>query len=409
MTTTITIKEHCRVCSSKMTDVLSLGDIVPVDFIKDGEIVRESAPLTLAECGQCHLVQLRHTCHRDTLFRQYWYLSGLNPSMVASLKDVVDGAVARVDLSQGDVVVDIGANDGTLLSLYPSFVHKIGFDPATNLAEQAAAICDEFYNDYFESASIPTDSAKIITSIAMFYDLDSPRDFILKICKTLRRDGIWVMQMTDLVRMLRANAFDNICHEHLCYYPFGVFKALVEEYGLQVFDVEFNDVNGASIRCYVSWADARPIQPSVSEALLDEDAYLADGAIAKFAAFVESAKQKTVAFIRQEREQGKIFHALGASTKGNTLLQFYGLNNEDIMVAAEVNPDKYGLVMAGSNVPIVPQHQSLACAPDYYLVLPWHFIDFFLRKQAGYLEAGGVLLAPLPHPKLHHHDHATDL
>jgi len=397
----ITTKEHCRVCSGAMTDVLGLGDIVPVDFIKPGEVVRDAAPLVLAECVDCHLVQLRHTCHRDTLYRQYWYLSGLNASMVASLQDIVDGVLSRIDLKVNDIVIDIGANDGTMISMFPDHVLKIGFDPARNLAEKASDACDFFYNDYFETADVDLEPARVITSIAMFYDLDDPEVFVQKIAESLRNDGIWIMQMADLVRMLRANAFDNICHEHLCYYPLGVFVDLVERFGLEVFDVETNDVNGASIRCYVGWKGMHPVQAAVNESLADEARYLADGAIAKFAERVETFKRKTVDFIRSERARGKVFHALGASTKGNTLLQYYGLTNQDIVVAAEVNPDKYGLVMAGSNVPIVVQAESLAAKPDYYMVLPWHFIEFFMRKQAAYLEADGMFLTPLPEPMIH--------
>lgn len=383
-----------------MRNVLHLGDFSPSDFVTEGT-TESRVPLTLAECDGCRLVQLRHTLDRDTLYRNYWYLSGLNPSMVASLRDVVEGVRERVELQLGDTVVDVGANDGTLLTLYSEKLNKIGFDPAVNLAPAALRVCDLFINDYFETSTVEVPKAKAITSIAMFYDLDEPRKFVERVRDVLHLNGVWVVQMTDLVRMLRANAFDNICHEHLCYYSLANFKALVEDYGLEVFDVEFNDVNGGSVRAYVGFQNARKVEPSVAYALMDEAQYLVDDAVHQFGERVKGAKDKVLEFIDQERAAGKRFHALGASTKGNTLLQYFGLTCREIEVAAEVNPSKYGLRTVGSNIPIVSQEESLAARPDYYLVLPWHFIDFFLRKHANYIFDGGVLLTPLPLPKLH--------
>lgn len=386
-----------------MRNVLHLGNFSPSDFVTEGT-TESQVPLTLAECEGCRLVQLRHTLDRDTLYRNYWYLSGLNPSMVASLRDVVEGVRERVELQLGDTVIDVGANDGTLLALYSEKLNKIGFDPAVNLAPAALRVCDLFINDYFETSTVEVPKAKAITSIAMFYDLDEPRRFVERVKDVLHLNGVWVVQMTDLVRMLRANAFDNICHEHLCYYSLANFKALVEDYGLEVFDVEFNDVNGGSVRTYVGFKGAREVQANVAHALVDESQYLTDDALEKFSERVQNAKTKVLKFVTWELQQGRRFHALGASTKGNTLLQYFGLTGREIEVAAEVNPSKYGLRTVGSNIPIVSQEESLAARPDYYLVLPWHFIDFFLRKHANYIFSGGALLTPLPHPKLHRYD-----
>ena len=388
----------CRVCAAPMRDVLSLGNIVPVDFIKPGETVREALPLTLAQCRGCGLVQLRHQFDVDSLFRQYWYRSAVNPTMVAALKDVVTSVMARVLLEANDVVVDIGANDGTLLDLYDESLFKVGVDPALNLAGAASGACDQFINDYFESPAHKIPKAKVITSIAMFYDLNTPRIFVQKIVETLRPDGIWVMQMTDLVRMLQATAVDNICHEHVCYYSLAVFRDLVADHGLEVFDVEFNDVNGASVRCYIANHGAYPVRPSVAQALAEEADYLGDNAILQFSQRVERSKRAIVRFVRSQIAAGKTIHALGASTKGNTLLQYFGLGRAEIPLAAEVSHQKFGLVMAGSDVPIVSQEESLAQHPDYYLVLPWHFIDFLVGKHQEYLISGGAMIAPLPAP-----------
>ncbi len=295
------------------------------------------------------------------------------------------------------------------MRLYDEPVFKIGFEPARNLADSCAPACNVFINDYFDASDPVVPKAKVVTSIAMFYDLDEPRAFIDQITRILMPDGIWVMQMTDLVRMLRANAFDNICHEHVCYYSLAIFRDMVADAGLEVFDVEFNDVNGASVRVYVGHSGAHEVSSTVAAALADEAIYLADDAIAQFSDRVQRTKRAVVEFIRAERATGKTFHALGASTKGNTLLQYYGLTNEDIICAAEVSAAKFGLVMAASNVPIVSQDESLEDWPDYYLVLPWHFLEFLRSKHHLYLEAGGQLLAPLPEPTVYGVDSARHL
>lgn len=402
----MTARTECRLCFSKapLRDVLSLGDIIPVDFVPVGRPVRDPAPLTLCECEGCGLIQLRHMLDRDTLFREYWYESALNPTMVAALRDVVAGVLKRVAFETGDSVIDIGANDGTLLSMYDELwkddidVTTIGFDPAHNLSDKATEACDRFENDYFETSTAKLPQAKAITSIAMFYDLDDPRTFVRKIAAVLHHKGVWVMQMTDLVRMLRANAFDNICHEHVCYYSLAIFSNLVNYYGLEVFDVEFNDVNGGSIRAYVGHDGQHEIMPTVKSALEDEAAFLADRALDRFSAMVELAKTAIVDYVISARAEGKTVHVLGASTKGNTLLQYFGLTHVEIEAASDVNPAKEGLRMAGSNVPIISESASIAAKPDMYLVLPWHFIRFFLGTYEQYMKDGGELVVPLPIP-----------
>jgi len=405
------VREICRVCGSPLRSVLNLGNFALSDFVQE-HVEDVLVPLELVACENfsCQLVQLKHTVDRDKLYRHFWYLSGINPSMVASLRNVVESVEARVELKPGDTVIDIGTNDGTLLTLYSAKtqINKIGFDPAENLAAQARLACDLYVNDFFETSAVLLPRAKVITSIAMFYDLDDPRQFLERIRDVLDQDGVWVMQMTDLVRMLKANAFDNICHEHLCYYSLYVFKNLVEQYGLEVFDVEFNDVNGGSLRAYVGFQGVRDVQKSVKSALLDETVYLEHGGLERFRTNVEFVKDRVSQFIRTEKLNGKRFHVLGASTKGNTLLQYFGLTNNEIDFAAEVNESKFGLRTAGSGITIVSQEESISKKPDYYLVLPWHFIDFFRHKFADYMVSGGVLLTPLPVPQVHRF-HATHL
>jgi len=321
--------------------------------------------------------------------------------MVEALKDVVEGIEDRVELNAGDVVIDIGVNDGIMFDLYKdkNKLTKIGFDPALNLAEYAKQHCDIFYNDYF-SIKYRIPRAKVITAIAMFYDLDNPCTFIKDVRDTLRDDGIFVIQLTDLISMLKLNAVDAICHEHLEYYSLHTLIDILDKFSLDIFDVSHNNVNGGSIRLYICHHCKRTIEDSVQKALDDEDKYMEqfDNPFASFIARVMSRKESLVRFLKSERDSGKVIAVMGASTKGNMLLQFYGLNNNVIHHAAEINPEKYGKRTVGSNIPIIPECVSLKIAPDYYLILPWHFKDNFIKNNQEYLRNGGMFIVPLPEP-----------
>jgi len=341
-------------------------------------------------------VQLRHTVNQDKLYKQYWYRSSLNKSMVESLRDVVINIEKRIRLSLGDVVMDIGCNDGVLFDQYTNnhMLVKIGVDPAKNLAEEAEKRCDYFFNDYF-SSKLNLPRAKVITSIAMFYDLDNPHTFVEDIKDCLLPDGLWIIQMTDLLSMFRINAFDNICHEHLEYYSLRVLINLLYSHGFEIFDVEYNNVNGGSIRLYVAQSPSVFRRRDVLGALVKEQEYmnLFDDPFVAFRQRVEKIKIAIVNFIRD-----KDVAVMGASTKGNTLLQYFGIDDSLISHAAEINPEKFGKRTIGTNIPIIDEKESLKIRPDYYLVLPWHFIRNFIDKNQEYLDTGGKFLVPMPKP-----------
>ncbi len=396
----VTHEVSCRCCGGELRTVLDLGAICPSNFVEGNEEV-PGVSLTLAQCTTCGLVQLHDTVELDAMYRQYWYKSSLNASMVKALNDVVTRATEHVELVDGDVVVDIGANDGTLLAMYPERLLRVGFDPALNLAKEATGKCDCFVNDYFTADSYPIpERAKIITSIAMFYDLPSPHRFVEDITKILHPEGIWVVQFTDLVSMLKINAFDNICHEHLEYYSLHVVKDIIEMHGLELIDVEYNTVNGGSLRAYIAFAGAKEVSENVAVFLKEEHEYLGmfEDPLVAFAARVERIKTEVLGYLEKAKADGRSIFVLGASTKGNTLLQYFGLDVHTIAYAAEVNPDKFGLKTVGTHIPIIPQVQALALKPDVFLVLPWHFIDTFRESLKMYLEGGGILYVPLPEP-----------
>lgn len=415
----LTERKTCRSCgSSALTPVLSLGEQYVSNFIDqptENEVVLK-APLELVLCdtggGGCSLLQLRHTVPADMMFRKYWYRSGVNRSMTAALEDIATKAEQTIKLSKGDVIVDIGCNDGTLLRSYktPGLL-LVGFEPATNLVPFAEKGTSKIINDYFTLEAYGKhfqNKAKVITSIGMFYDLEDPNKFVEDVAQCLRDDGVWVIQMSYLPSMLTQNAFDNICHEHLEYYSMLSLRSLLDRHGLDVFDVELNDVNGGSFRVWVKHMDSRLVGDSLqsrervsklekreAEMNLEKvDMYLA------FTSRIRSLCDQLYDFVKSEHEKGKRIYAYGASTKGNTLLQFCKLDYTLIGAAAERNPDKWGKKTVGTLIPIISEEQARAERPDYFLILPWHFLDEFSEREQAYLNAGGRFIIPLPQFRL---------
>ena len=408
----LTITE-CRSCgSTNLTNILSLGLQYPSNFIELNSISdkREQIPLELIFCEKkdCGLLQLKHTASRESLYKKYWFRSGINEKMVEALKDITKSVEKRISLSENDIVLDIGCNDGTLLRSYQSKVRLVGFEPASNLVDEAKEgtelIINNFFSFYEFVQHFPNERIKVITSIAMFYDLEDPNSFVSDIVNCLDQDGIWIIQMAYLIPMLELNAFDNIVHEHLEYWSLKSLKRLLEEHDLKIFDVELNDVYGGSFRIFVKTKknDKINIQNSVDEFLKKEDEFGLEKkeTYLNFANRVNSLKNKLNDFIKKEISNGKLIYAYGASTKGNTLLQFYNLNNKLISKAADRDSKKFGKMTVGSNIPVISEEQARDEKPDYFLVLPWHLVDFFKERENEFLNNGGKFIVPLPDFKI---------
>ncbi|MCX6702711.1 MAG: class I SAM-dependent methyltransferase [Candidatus Wolfebacteria bacterium] len=412
----IKITDKCRVCGSEnLSSILSLGELHVSDFLDAADMdMAEKAPLELVLCeessGGCGLLQLKHTVPNETLYRNYWYRSGMNKTMTDELVGIAKKVESLVDFKSGDFVLDIGANDGTLLRGYSvPGINKIGFEPAKNLdkwnLDGTTKIIPEFFNHNDWQKEFGETKAKAITAIAMFYDLEEPNEFIADIVKSLHKDGVFIIQMSYLPLMLSQNAFDNICHEHLEYYSLLSLENLLRRHNLEVFDVELNDVNGGSFRIYIKHKDGGGgINVSKkAERRLD---YLRNrerelelnkrGIYDEFAERIYKIKDSVSNFIKGEVQKGKKIHVYGASTKGNTLLQYFNLDNTLIKAAAERNADKWGRKTVGTLIPIISEEQARSEKPDYFLILPWHFIKEFREREADYLKNGGKFIVPLP-------------
>ena len=417
-------KDSCRVCQGNLEDILSLGEQHLVGFTfpdvdnpggwEHKEQKPVYVPLDLVLCSECKLLQLRHTTNPELLWNEnYGYRSGINETMRRELGDIVASLEGLKRLEDGDIVVDIACNDGTLLEAYsnPNLI-RVGYDPSRNVVEQACvALCKygvdkmKIFIDFFSKKpywQTLDERAKVVTCIAMFYDLDDPNRFIKDVEGILDPEGVFVIQQNYLVGMLDQTAFCNIVHEHLEYYSLLSLENLLNRHNLEVFDVSQNDINGGSFRTYIRLKGAEvgtkgglerveAMRVKERELGLDKkDIYL------KFASRVSELSIKLSTFVNEEVAKGKKIYVYGASTRGNTLLQAAKLDYRQITAAAERNQFKFGRKCVGTNIPIISEKEAREANPDYFLVLPWFFKKEFIEREKEYLESGGKLIFPLP-------------
>jgi len=394
-----TIKHNiCRLCGSdNLEEAFSLGDQYINDFVeKDKVKAGIKAPLDLVICKNCSLIQLRHTAPQELLYsRNYWYRSGVTQTMRDGLRDVSSTIEQIVDLKKDDVVLDIGANDGTLLASFEnSELIKVGCEPANNLIEMLSKHTKYVMHDFWGSGRYNQlakewgiGKAKVITALGMFYDLDDPNTFINDIQKTLAKDGIFIAQLMCLASMLQKNDLGNICHEHIEYYSYESLKYMFEKNGLEIFKIEENLINGGSYRIFAR---------HLNKGSIDFDESCSMNELLQFKKRIDDNRDKCVSFIKNEVKKGKTVYVYGASTKGNVILQYYGLDSELITAAAERSPEKWGKYTIGSGIPIVSEDEARKAQPDYFLVLPWAFFNEFYKRESDWLSKGGKFIVPLP-------------
>ena len=396
----------CRSCGQRnLAHLVSLGDIhLSGHFPSLGEAV-ESGVLALVGClteNGCGLVQLGNDYDQEVLYgSNYGYRSGLNLSMVDHLKSKVGKIMDEWGPLSHELILDIGSNDGTTLSMYPrTFTNLVGVDPtsqkfAHHYPPHVKFVSDFFSRDLVSSANW-AGKAKIISSFSMFYDLPSPVSFMRQIRRTLSSDGLWISEQSYLPSMLMAKSFDTICHEHLEYYSLSTVLRMSQKAGLKIIDCEFNDVNGGSFSfTAVKSSSTHEIRDTVRTALEAEKKFGLEesGTYFRFQAECDIQVQRLRSLLEKLSGQGAKVAGLGASTKGNVYLEYAKLDSRHITMLGDVNPDKWGRVTPGSQIPIESEDAVLNRKFDYYVVLPWHFRQFFIDKFKG---TGINLIFPLP-------------
>jgi SAM-dependent methyltransferase len=368
-------------------------------------------PLELVKCtangagDACGLVQLRQTYDLDQLYGDnYGYRSSLNRSMIDHLAQKAASLAQLAALKPGDTVVDIGSNDGTLLAQYAvDGLTLVGIDPTAAKFRQyyrkdINVIADFFSAERFRSR-FGEAKAKLVTSISMFYDLERPLAFMEQVRDILDEEGVWHFEQSYLPSMLKRNSYDTVCHEHLEYYALRQIVWMADRVGLRLIDASLNDINGGSIAITaVKASSRRPASPQLAALLAEENATRLEtaGVYDEFRGRIAASKTALVGLLDSLRKEGRTVLGYGASTKGNTILQYCGIDAERLAGIAEVNAEKFGSFTPGTGIPIVSESRARSLKPDFFLVLPWHFRDHIVRREADFLKAGGKLIFPLP-------------
>ena len=408
----------CRVSKDKLETIIDFGNIYLNNFVKEKDYNLERGKLRIGFSKKSKLVQLLDTANQDKLYTQYWYRSGTNETMTNQLYDIVDNMSLWAGLKEDDIVLDIGCNDGTLLKRYNKYgkFFKVGIDPATNVVEEVKKQCDahevNFFSKKIFKKLVGKKKAKAITSIAMYYDLDDPLKFTKDIFDCLNDKGIWILQVSYTPLMINLNAFDNVIHEHIEYYTLTSIKKILEKCNFEIVDAQLNDVNAGSLRV-IAKKRGNLLKNTASfivemgkirlKSLLDFEKnlnYDKKSTFLKFKKRVDIQKKKLDDLLKKLKKKKKKVCGYGASTKGNTLLQYYKINEDLISGIAERQTQKVGLKTVGSWIPIISEEQMRKIKPDYMLVLPWQFIHEFIRREKKYLKEGGKFIVPLPEVRI---------
>lgn len=399
--------ERCRISGSKnLVPILSLGEqFLTGVFPKSEKEEVTKGPLDLVWCPDSGLLQMKQSFSLDEMYGEnYGYRSGLNSSMVRHLQQKSRTLEKIASAKEGDFVVDIGSNDATSLKAYSRGFKKVGIDPTGNKFKEFYSediyLIPEFFSAKVFNEHFPLRKAKIITSIAMFYDLEDPVSFVNEVESILEDEGIWHFEQSYMPSMLRTNSYDTICHEHLEFYSFKVVKNLLEKCNLRVIDVQMNSINGGSFAVTAAkfGSSHSPNTPIINWMIKQEEEMGLDTPkpYREFEERVYRHRNNLRDLIKSLVEDGKKIFGYGASTKGNVLLQFCNLTKEDIPYIAEVNEDKFGSFTPGTGIKIISEGEAKEMNPDYFLVLPWHFKSSILEREKEYLENGGKFIFPLP-------------
>ena len=392
----------CLLCGNKiLKSLFDMGNLYVSNFVDKKNIKNGiKSPLNLLYCKKCTLIQLSHLAPQEIMYRRfYWYKSGVTKTMRDGLKNLFKDCVKIAKLKKNDVVLDIGANDGTLLKYFKrKKIKTIGCEPAKNLKNELKKNCDYLISNFWSRKTFlkllkakKINKPRLITAIGMFYDLEDPNRFIKDAADSLDENGIFVAQLMSLKSMIEKNDLGNVCHEHIEFYSFQSIKYLFEKNGLEIFKISENNINGGSYRFYCRKFKTGSIRLPKENVL---------STMKGFVARVKKNKAITLKFISTQIKKGKKIFLYGASTKGNTVLQYYGLNNKKIPYAAERTPFKWGKYTIGTGIKIVSEKEAKKLKPDFFFVTPWGFIKEFIKREKKWLNRGGKFILPFPKMKI---------
>lgn len=407
------MNNKCRINGTELLEVIDLGNQFVSNFVEKKDILSgDKSSLKLGIGKESNLLQLCESYSPEKMYKKYWYKSGINEEMVYQLSNIVRSSKKLISLCDNDIVLDIASNDGTLLTFWEDTLVRIGIDPS-DVAKNSSIYKDNniiLLNDFFSSNiyyTVATKPAKVITIAAMFYDIDNPIEFLKDLKSTLDKNGLLVIQLSYSPLMFIQNAFDNIGHEHLCYYTLSTIETILNISGFDLVDVELNETNCGSFRVYAKHKEGQLKCPKhvldIGHMRLDSMRwYEINNRIntrSKWLDFgnrISSLKYDMLSWLEDQKRLGKTIIGYGASTKGNTLLQTYEITPDLLPYIADRSIDKHGLYTVGTGIEIISEEQMRSMKPDYLLVLPWTFISMFKEREAKLLSSGTKLVTPLP-------------
>ena len=414
MTTNFKIVEKCRICgSAELTEVLQLDpQYLSPTFVEtnlNNKLAEIKVPMTMVVCRDdiCNLVQLKETTNPELLYTDYFYRSSTNDMMIEDLKKVVARVQEQVTLKENDIVVDIGANDCTMIQRYPKNLKRIGVEPAKNIdwsdVDDSINIVNDFFPSHQFSEALEGRKVSAFTCCAMFYDLDDPNSFVSSVKKHLHEEGVWCIQLSYALSMIKNMNFYDICHEHLEYYTLKSLRHLMDKNGLHLYHAETNRVNGGSALVFITHKERGIKESHNLHDLLEEESSLGLYEPKAYEVFFQEMKDlsiKVKSYLENEIKNGNKVLGLGASTKGNVLLQFFGIDKSMIPAISERQTMKVGLKTLGSDIDLISEEDARQMNPSCMLVLPWYFKEEIVLREKNYLESGGSLLFPMPYAHL---------
>lgn len=408
----LSITEQCRICgNTNLVPILNLGVQRLSGVFHSPELPQPSAsPLELIKCDNsvdddvCGLLQLKHSASLDEMYgATYGYYSSISPAMVSHLKGIVERLVNFANPDLGDIALDIGCNDGTLLNfLKDRNLIRVGIDPSSekfiNNFQKGIRVIFDFFSAERVREIIDKQECRIITSIAMFYDLDDPMEFMRQIRSLLAKNGVWALELSYMPRMLSNLTYDQVCHEHVTYLGLQQIKWMTDRTGLKILDVDFNDVNGGSFFIIVGRDDGCFLSndEKIQEILNNENALHSITPFRHFESRVLSHRDEVRNFLGLIKDAGRKVLGYGASTKGNIVLNYCDIGPDDLTAICDSNPEKEGLITPGTKIPIISKRDMLKANPDFLFVLIWHFRNEVLKDEHDYIMSGGKVVFDLP-------------
>lgn len=402
------LETACRSCgAADLQPVLSLGCTPLANSLLTAEDLTQPEPmypLDVVFCPACSLVQITETVSPDILFSDYLYFSSFSDTMVQHAQDLAAEVTAARHLGPDSLVIEIASNDGYLLQHYANAgVPVLGVDPAANVAPAAEArgvptLVAFFGLDIAQRLVTEGRRADVIHALNVLAHVADLNGVMAGIALLLKPGGVAIIETPYVRSMIERVEFDTIYHEHLCYYSLTALEHLVHRHGLAVIDVSETPVHGGSLRVTIGAGQ----EPSARvHALLAEEQALGLDRLAYYTAFgerVAALRAQLLGLLGQLQAEGRRIAVYGASAKGSTLLNYFGIGPETLEYVVDRSTAKQGRYTPGSHLPIYPPARLLEDRPDDVLLLTWNFADEILAQQAAYRELGGRFIIPIPEP-----------